>query len=92
MSSQKLLDRLVSHELTAYLLVFDLFLTINYYKRRKPDNFESYNSLKLSFTNIQGLCLNFVECVSFHESNSLDIFALCETNLDDSIDSEPVKI
>ena len=30
---------------------------------------------------------NFVECVSFLESNSLDILALCETNLDDSIDS-----
>ena len=28
----------------------------------KPDNFESHNSLKLSFTNIFGLCLNFVEC------------------------------
>ena len=38
----------------------------------KPDNFESNNSLKLSFTNIQGLRLDFVEC---------------ETNLDDSIDS-----
>ena len=31
--------------------------------------------------------MNFVECVSFLESNSPDIFALCETNLDDSIDS-----
>ena len=30
---------------------------------------------------------NFVECVSFLESNSLDILALCEANLDDSIDS-----
>ena len=53
----------------------------------KPDNFEPHNSLKLSFTNIQGLCSNFVECESFLESNSPDIFALCETNLDDSIDS-----
>ena len=35
----------------------------------------------------QGLRLNFVECDSFLESNSPDIFALCETNLDDSIDS-----
>ena len=26
----------------------------------KPDNFESHNSLKLSFTNICGLRLNFV--------------------------------
>ena len=31
--------------------------------------------------------MNFVDCESFLESNSLDISALCETNLDDSIDS-----
>ena len=37
--------------------------------------------------NIQGLCSNFVDCESFLESNSPDIFALCETNQDDSIDS-----
>ena len=30
---------------------------------------------------------NFVDCESFLESNSPDILALCETNLDDSIDS-----
>ena len=53
----------------------------------KPDNFESHNSLKLSFTNIRGFHSNFVGCESFLESNSLDILALCETNLDDSIDS-----
>ena len=28
----------------------------------KPYNFESYNYLKLSFTNIGGLHSNFVEC------------------------------
>ena len=56
-------------------------------KRRKPDNFESHNSLKLSFSNIQSLYLNFVECGPFLELNSFDIFALRETNLDDSIDS-----
>ena len=53
----------------------------------KPDNFESRNSLKLSFTNIRGLRSNFIDCESFLESNSPDILALCETNLDDSIDS-----
>ena len=53
----------------------------------KPDNFESHSSLKLGFTNIQGLRLNFVECESFLEPNSPDILALCETNLDDSTDS-----
>ena len=56
-------------------------------KGRKPDNFESHNSLKLSFTNIRGLCSNFVDYESFLELNSPDIFVLCETNLDDSVDS-----
>ena len=53
----------------------------------KPDNLESHNSLKLSFTNIRGLRSNFLDCESFLKSNSPDILALCETNLDDSIDS-----
>ena len=52
----------------------------------EPYNFEPCNSLKLSFTNIWGLRSNFVECDSFLESNSPDILALCETNLDDSIE------
>ena len=56
-------------------------------KACKSDNFESHNSLKFSFTNIRGLRSNFVDCESFLESNSPDILALCETNLDDSIDS-----
>ena len=53
----------------------------------KPDNFESYHSLNLSFMNIQGLRLNSVDCESFLESNSPDILALYETNLDEWIDS-----
>ena len=53
----------------------------------KPDNFKSHDSLKLSFTNIEGLCSNFVDYESFLESSSPDILALCETILDDSIDS-----
>ena len=56
-------------------------------KACKPDNFELHNSLKLSFTNIRGLRSNFVDCESFLESNSSDILAPCETNLDDSINS-----
>ena len=56
-------------------------------KACKPDNFELHNSLKLSFTNIWGLHLNFVDCKSLLESNSPDIFALYETNLDGSSDS-----
>ena len=56
-------------------------------KACKPDNYESHNSLKLSFTNIRGLHWYFVDCESFLESISPDILALCETNMDDSIDS-----
>ena len=37
--------------------------------------------------NIRCLRLNIFDCESFHESNSPDILALCETNLNDSIDS-----
>ena len=61
-------------------------------KACKPDNFESHDSLKLSFTNIRGLRPNFVDCESFLESNSPDILALCETNLDDSIDSGNLSV
>ena len=56
-------------------------------KACKSDNFELHKSLKLSLTNIQDLRSNFVDCESFLESNSPDILALYETNLDDSIDS-----
>ena len=31
--------------------------------------------------------MNFAECETFLESNFFDILALCEINLDDSIDS-----
>ena len=82
--SQKLLQRLVSQKLTIYTSVFDLFLTQGIMallsKRCTPDNFESHNSLKVSFRNIQGLYSNFVECESFLQSNSSDILALCERN------------
>ena len=53
----------------------------------KSDNFEPHSSLKLSFLYIWDLRSNFVEWVSFLELNSPDIFAFCETNFDDSIDS-----
>ena len=56
-------------------------------KACKPHNFESHNSLKLIFTINRGLRSIFVDCESFLESNSPDILALCETNLDDSTDS-----
>ena len=57
-------------------------------KACKPDNSESQDSLKLSFTKIQGLHSNFVDCESFLESNYFEIFAVRETNLDNSIDSD----
>ena len=56
-------------------------------KECKPDSFVSRNSLICSFKNIWGLHSNFVDCESLLESHSPDIFALCETNLDGSIDS-----
>ena len=56
-------------------------------KACKPDNFESHNSLTLSFTNIRSLRSSFADCEFFLESNSSDFLALCETNLEDSIDS-----
>ena len=61
-------------------------------KACKPDKFESHNSLKLSLTNIRGLCSNFVNFESFLESNSPDILALCETNLDESVDSDNFSV
>ena len=73
--SQKLLQGLVSHELAAYLSVFNLFLTewimAILSKQCKPDSFEPHNFLKLSFRNFLGLHSNFVECESFLESNLL---------------------
>ena len=73
---KKLLQVLVSHELTVYLPIFDLFLTHEMTilsKGRKPDNFESHNSLKLSFTNIRGLPLNFVKCDDSIDSRNFSV-------------------
>ena len=74
----------MSHELTAYFSFFNLFKLNElwpYYQKHvhKPDNFESHNSLKLTFKNVRGLR-------SLLESNSPDILVLRETNLDDLID------
>ena len=49
----------------------------------KPDNSKPQNSVKLNFTNIRGLRSDFVEFESFLESNSPEIFFLCEKNLGD---------
>ena len=48
--SQKLLQRLVSYELAVHLSVFNLFFMAILWEGCKPGNFESNNSLKLSFT------------------------------------------
>ena len=61
-------------------------------KSCKPANFEWHNSLKLSFINIQGLQSNFVDCELFLESNSPEILAPCEANLDGSIDSSNFSV
>ena len=62
--SKKLPWGLVSHELTAYLPVSYLFLTqwivAILSKGCKLDNFQSYNSLKLSFTKICHLRSNLL--------------------------------
>ena len=91
-SHKKLLEGLVSHELTGYLSVIAYFyfneLWVYYVSKTcKPDNFELHNSLKLSFSNILVFRSNFVDCESFLQSKSSYILALCEKNLDDSIDS-----
>ena len=89
--SQKFYQGLVSHELIGYFFTFDLlstqFIMAILSRECKPDNFQSHNSLTLSFMNIRGICSNFTEYESFLESNSPEILALCETNLYDSIDS-----
>ena len=61
-------------------------------KISKPVSFNSHTSLNISFSNIRGLRTNFVSCESFLLTQSPDIFALCETNLDGSIDSNSFAV
>ena len=61
-------------------------------KACKPGNFESHNSLKLSFTNIGGLLFNFVDCESYLGSNSPDILALFKTILDGPVNSDDFSV
>ena len=56
-------------------------------RKFKPDNFKLHNSLKLSSTNIWGLCSNFVEFESSLESKFPHIFVPFETSLGDLTDS-----
>ena len=61
-------------------------------KVHQPDNFESHNSLKLSFTNIRGLFSNFIGHESSLKSNSTSILALCKTDLEESTDSREISV
>ena len=42
--------------------------------------------------NIQGFCSSLLECESFLKSNSTNILALCQANLDDSIDYDNFSV
>ena len=46
-------------------------------KACKQDNFELHNSLKLSFANICGLYLNFVDCESLSLNQTLLTLLFC---------------
>ena len=83
--SQKLLQGLVSHWLSLpfwFLHLLWLNQRATSSKVHKLDNFESNNFLKLSCTNVPGRRSNFLGCECFFGSNSPDMLALCETNLD----------
>ena len=82
--SQKLLQGLVSHELTAYRFVFDLFLFHEMAilsKGHKPDNFESHNSLKLKLYRYLKSLFEFCWMWIFPWIK-LFWYSPCETNLD----------
>ena len=70
-----------------FLTYFKLNEIWRYYQKYINQIILNHNSLKLSFTNIWGLCSDFVDCESFLESNSPNILALCKKNLNDWIDS-----
>ena len=86
---KKLLQGVVPHELTAYS-IFNLFLTqwimVILLKGFKPDNWTTQFTITYLYEYLRP-SYQFVECESFLESHSHDILAICETNLDDSIDS-----
>lgn len=56
-------------------------------KVHRSNKLHSNKSLKRSFTNIQINHPKFVDCELALVPNFLDIFALCETNMEDLIDS-----
>ena len=76
-------------------------LFLGYYKLNElwPNYQKDLNQITLNHTTLQNFVLGIfvvfvrillnvnLSCESFLESNCLDILALCETSLDDSIDS-----
>ena len=54
-------------------------------KQKLPTPASQDNGIKTDIVSV--VDLNFVDCESFLESNSPDVLALCEANLDGSIDS-----
>ena len=93
--SEKLLQGLVFHELTAYLSVFNL-LKLNelwpYYQKH-------VNQTILNRTTLWSLALRIFEAfvrilliVNLSLNQTLLTFLLCETNLDDSIDSGNLSV
>ena len=61
--------------------------------RRKPVNqFEQPRAASISFSNVRSLRTNFTECEAYLNTASLDILALCETNLDESISSSSFMV
>ena len=49
--------------LFCFLPIFNWWIMTILLKGCKPDNFESHNTIELSFTSIQGLCSKFVEWI-----------------------------
>ena len=68
-----------------------LFYSMNYHNIKsyihKLDNFETKKFLNVSFTDVCGICSDFVVSETFLELNCHGILALCETNLNHSFDS-----
>ena len=83
---KKLLQGLVSHKLTTYLSVFDLFLNkwimAILSKGCKPDNFEPHN---LVLWILEAFVRNLLN-VNLSLNQTPNINAICKTNVDDSID------
>ena len=79
---KKMISR--THTFLSLLLLNEMAI---FSKVRQPVNVESHNSLKRSFTNIQGLRSYFVGYESFLQSNPPDILVLCGTKLEGPIDS-----